>query len=79
MADTKIYVTTDKAGPRVAGRHVPYDNGGNTKVGFELTLTDREAEYELSHGTIALKPDGRTKASSKPAGDGQTGNGSTGA
>ena len=69
MADRKTYLTTELAGPRVAGRIVPFDDEGKTKVGFELELTEAEAEYELSQGTIAAKPDSKIRALPK-GGDG---------
>ncbi len=72
--ETKTYITTDKAGPRVAGKHVPCDVDGNAQAGFEIELTERQAEYELAQGTIVLKPEGKAgsaaKALPKPAGDG---------
>lgn len=76
MADRKTYITTDKAGSRVAGRVVPRDELGKGKAGVELELTDAEAEYELSQGTIVLKPEAKGKAFGKPAGDAPTGDGS---
>ncbi|MFT4099037.1 MAG: hypothetical protein QM651_18095 [Rhodoblastus sp.] len=70
MAEKKTYLTTGKAGPRVAGRHVPYDDDGKTLVGFPLELTDREAEYELAQGTIEPKAaEGAEGQSSTPADD----------
>lgn len=69
MADRKTYVTTDKAGSRVAGRVVPRDEEGKAKVGFELELTDAEADYELSQGTIVAKATGKSGAKT-PVGDG---------
>lgn len=60
-AEPKTYVTTERAGFVVAGRRVPpvYEAGkpAQPTVGFELTLLDLEAEYELAQQTIALKPE----------------------
>lgn len=70
MGDKKTYLTTDKAGPRVAGRHVPFEGEGKIKVGYEIELTDAEADYELSQGTIVAKPDGKAKAPPKAGGEG---------
>ena len=62
MAEKKTYLTTEKAGTRVAGRIVPRDSEGRITVGFPLELTDAEADYELSHGTIVPKADAPAKA-----------------
>lgn len=65
--EKKIYVTTALAGFTVAGRRIPpvYETGKETlpEVGYELQLTDAEAEYELAQGTIELKQTPRKKAS----------------
>ena len=57
-----IYKVTAKAGARVAGRIVPgthqTESGAFTPdPNFELDLTVDEADYELTMGTIELKPD----------------------
>lgn len=58
-SEKKIYVTTERAGFVVAGRRIPsvYSEGKEPTpaVGFELELTEDEAAYELSQGTIELK------------------------
>jgi hypothetical protein len=56
MSDKAIYITTDKAGRRVAGRIMRLDADGKPKVGQEMELTAAEAEYELSQGVIEPKP-----------------------
>ena len=56
--EKKTYVTTEAAGYVVAGARVPADYGADPvrpQIGFELTLTDEEAQYELAQGTIVLK------------------------
>lgn len=57
--ERKTYVTTERAGPVVAGRRIPpvyeKDKPARPTVGYELQLLDAEAEYELAQGTIALK------------------------
>lgn len=56
--ETKIYVTTEAAGYVVAGRRIAVDYDADPvrpRVGFELELTEAEAEYELRQGTITEK------------------------
>ncbi len=57
--EKKTYVTTDRAGFVVASRRIPASvaDGGAPRptVGFEIELTDAEAEYELAQETIVLK------------------------
>lgn len=65
--ETRTYLTTEKAGPRVAGRIVPTDKDGKAKAGVEIELTAIEAEYELALGTIALKGAPVAKAPAKTA------------
>lgn len=60
-----VYVTTEKAGPVVAGYRIPMMKDGKPQTGFELSLTPDQAEYELLAGTIAPKPTGK-KESAKP-------------
>lgn len=55
MDEKKTYVTTAKAGPRVAGRVIPWGGDEKKYAGADLVLSDREADYELQLGTIALK------------------------
>lgn len=68
--DKKLYVTTNAAGFVVAGRRIPavYVDGKEPtpQVGYELELTDDEAAYELSQGSIAPKK-GHVKEALKPA------------
>jgi len=56
MSERKTYVTTASAGFVVAGHRIPavYEDGKPARptVGFDLRLTDAEAEYELAQGTI---------------------------
>lgn len=88
MAETQTYVTTERAGFRVAARCIPgehrtaldaegkpmLDEHGKPKeevrpqIGFELQLTEAEAEYELQQGTIILKPADAKKPNEKPKG-----------
>lgn len=59
--EKRCYVTTERAGFTVACTPVPaaYVEGKEPTpmIGFELMLTDIEAEFELAQGTIALKPE----------------------
>jgi hypothetical protein len=67
MSETKTYLTTDKAGPRVAGRVVPRDANGKPTSGVEFALSDVEAAYDLRLGAIVLKTEAPTnEASAKP-------------
>lgn len=47
MADQKKYVITAKAGKHVAGHR-------NPGVGNTLMLTERQAKYEVSNGSLVL-------------------------
>lgn len=67
--DMKTFVTTDKAGWVVAGQRVPpvypKDGGEPTpKVGHEIRLTAKQAEYWLAQGAIEPKKEA-VKAASK--------------
>ncbi len=59
--EKRCYVTTDRAGFTVACTPIPatYVEGKEPRpmIGFELMLTDAEAEFELAQGTIMLKPE----------------------
>lgn len=57
----KPYLITTKAGRMVAGQT-------NNGVGTTIFLTDRQAEYELTQGTIVPKPDEEAEAQAAEAG-----------
>lgn len=58
MADQKKYVVTAKAGRHVAGHR-------NPGVGNTLMLTERQAKYEVSNGSLVLAEADEKKAAPK--------------
>lgn len=58
----KQYIVTEKAGRFVAGRN-------NVGVGTVLELTPREAEYELTLGTLRAVDDAAQRDQTEQAGE----------
>lgn len=57
--ERKLYIVTDKAGPRVAGQRV--------KPKDKLSLTDLQAAAELRFGNIEPMPESKPKADNAKA------------
>jgi hypothetical protein len=62
MFHVKQYIVTEKAGRFVAGRN-------NVGVGTVLELTPREAEYELTLGTLRAVDDAAQRDQTEQAGE----------